>query len=100
MSAEDPASGPAPARRWFLEGRRLAEAGRHREAVAAYSRALGENAELAEAYFGRGASLYLLGRYTRAALDLDAASLLGCRDAQFWSLYECGAAEEESGDCA
>ena len=97
MTDADHSDSRRAAQRWCQKGRELAGAGKHREAVEAFSMALRENAELAEAYFGRSASHYLLGRYSQATTDLDAASLLGCRDAQFWSRYESGVAAGEDG---
>jgi tetratricopeptide (TPR) repeat protein len=82
------------ARRWCEKGRDLADRGRHKEAVAAFATALKRNPELADAYFLRAASYYQLGRYVLAGCDLDAAALLGCRDAQFWSRYESGADDD------
>ena len=82
------------ATRWYQAGRSLAEAGEHKEAIEAFGTALSRNPELADAYFLRSASCYHLGRYVQAGQDLDAAALLGCRDAQFWSRYETGTEED------
>jgi hypothetical protein len=43
---------------------------------------------LAEAFFKRGVCYYLLGNIRLAAHDLEAASLLGCREALMWSRYD------------
>ena len=83
------------ANQWYRRGQSLADAGKHKEAVHAFNAALKEDPEFAEAYFGRSASNYLLGRYSQANADLDAATLLGCRDAQFWSRYESGVSEDD-----
>lgn len=95
MSDDDRKECSSAAQQWYQRGRVLAGSGKHKEAVDAFSKALKADAELAEAYFDRSASNYLLGRYTQACADLDAATLLGCRDAQFWSRYEGSAPEEE-----
>ena len=72
---------------WYDEGRRLTRNGSHREAIKALDLAIDRNPLYAEAYFVRGACQYTLGNYRQAGDDLDAAALLGCRDAQFWSKY-------------
>ncbi len=72
---------------WYEEGRRLTRNGSHREAIEALDLAIDRNPLYAEAYFVRGACHYTLGSYRQAGDDLDAAALLGCRDAQFWSKY-------------
>ena len=71
----------------FEKGRRLARDGRHREAIEAFNRAIAKVPAHAEAYFARGACCYALGSYQQAADDIDAAAILGCREAQFWSKY-------------
>lgn len=75
------------AKDWFEKGRRLARDGRHREALEAFNRAIAKVPAHAEAYFARGACCYALGSYHQAADDIDAAAILGCREAQFWSKY-------------
>jgi len=72
---------------WFEKGRRLARDGRHSDAIEAFNRAIAEAPTHAEAYFARGACCYALGSYHQAANDIDAAAILGCRDAQFWSKH-------------
>lgn len=72
---------------WYEKGRRLSHKGRHREAVEALTLAITEYPLHAEAYFVRGASQYALGNYRDAGEDLDAAAILGCQDAQFWSRH-------------
>ena len=75
------------AKDWFEKGRRLAREGRHKEAIEAFNLAIAEIPAYAEAYFARGACYYALGSYHHAADDIDAAAILGCRDAQFWSKH-------------
>jgi len=72
---------------WYEKGRCLTRNGRHREAIEALNLAINKNPLYAEAYFVRGACHYELGNYRQAGDDLDAAAVLGCRDAQFWSKY-------------
>jgi tetratricopeptide (TPR) repeat protein len=71
----------------FESGRRLARDGRHQEAIEAFNLAIAKIPAYAEAYFVRGACYYALGSYHQAADDIDAAAILGCRDAQFWSKH-------------
>jgi tetratricopeptide (TPR) repeat protein len=75
------------AKDWYERGQRLTQDGRHREAIEALDRAIAKNPACAEAYFARGACYYTLGRYDLAGDDIDAAAILGCRDAQFWSKH-------------
>jgi len=72
---------------WFDKGRRRAGDGRHKEAIDAFNRAIAAVPAHAEAYFARGACYYALGCYHQAADDIDAAAILGCRKAQFWSRH-------------
>jgi len=72
---------------WYEKGRRLTHNGNHREAIEALDLAIDKNPQYAEAYFVRGACHYAVGCYRQAGDDLDAAALLGCRDAQFWSKH-------------
>ena len=60
--------------------------------------AINENPLYAEAYFIRGACHYALGSYRQADEDLDAAAVLGCRDAQFWSKYTINYLEKDVED--
>jgi tetratricopeptide (TPR) repeat protein len=85
---------------WYEKGRRLSHKGRHREAVEALTLAITEYPLHAEAYFVRGACQYALGNYREAGDDLDAAALLGCRDAQFWSKYEITVPDKDAVDDA
>ncbi|UCH20995.1 MAG: tetratricopeptide repeat protein [Deltaproteobacteria bacterium] len=77
------------------EGRRLTQLGDYSNALQAFNVAIDQNREFAEAYFRRGACYYMLGYYRRATEDLNAASLLGCRDAQLWSKFETNSFDEE-----
>ena len=72
---------------WFSRGLTLLESAAYREALAAFDRAIDENTELAEAYLFRGVCRYKLGHFRQAAADMDAATLLGCEDAQLWSRF-------------
>jgi tetratricopeptide (TPR) repeat protein len=72
----------------YEEGCRLTHAGKLQEAVRAFSAAIDCNTGWAEAYFRRGVCYYLLGNCRLAAHDMDAATLLGCRDAQLWSRFD------------
>jgi len=81
---------------WYEKGRRLTQDGRHREAIEALDMAIDQNPLYAEAYFVRGACHYKLGSYRQAGDDLDAAALLGCRDAQFWSKFTINASKKSN----
>jgi tetratricopeptide (TPR) repeat protein len=80
---------------WYEKGRGLTQDGRHREAIEALNFAIDQNPHFAEAYFARGACHYALGSYRQAGDDLDAAAILGCRDAQFWSKYAIDHSEKD-----
>ena len=71
----------------YERGKSLTQDGRHREAIKALDQAIAKDPACAEAYFARGACYYVLGRYDQAGDDVDAAAILGCRDAQFWSRH-------------
>ena len=75
------------AKDWCERGQRLTQDGRHREAIEALNQAIAKDPGCAEAYFVRSACYYALGRYDQAGEDIDAAAILGCRDAQFWSKH-------------
>lgn len=75
------------AKEWYERGQRLTQDARHKEAIEALDKAIAKDPACAEAYFARGACYYALGRYVRAGDDIDAAAILGCRDAQFWSKH-------------
>ena len=75
------------AKDWCERGRRLTRDGCHREAIEAFNLAIAKDPAYAEAYFVRGACHYALGSYRQAGDDIDAAAVLGCRDAQFWSKH-------------
>ena len=66
----------------------LVKAGKLTEAITAFTSAIDANDVVAEAYFRRGVCYYLLGNCRMAALDLNAASVLGCRNALLWSQYD------------
>ena len=72
---------------WYERGQGLTLDGRLKEAIEALDRAISKDPACAEAYFARGACYYKLGRYDQAGDDIDAAAILGCRDAQFWSKH-------------
>ena len=63
-------------------------AGCHTEAIQAFNLAIDKKETCAQAYFNRGVCNYRLGNYRQAKNDLEAAALLGCKDALFWSKYE------------
>ena len=75
------------AKDWYEWGQGLTRDGRHKEAIEALDRAIAKDPACGEAYFARGACYYKLGRYDQAGDDIDAAAILGCRDAQFWSKH-------------
>ena len=83
---------------WYEKGRRLTRDGRHREAIEALNLAIDQNPHFAEAYFTRGACYYSLGSYEQAGDDLDAAAILGCRDAQFWSKHTIYSFDKDTDD--
>lgn len=66
----------------------MTHAGKLQEAIRAFSAVIDCNTGRAEAYFRRGVCYYLLGNCRLAAHDMDAATLLGCRDAQLWSRFD------------
>jgi tetratricopeptide (TPR) repeat protein len=72
---------------WYERGQRLTRDGRHSEAIEALNQAIAKDPAYAEAYFMRGTCHYAQGRYDQAGDDIDAAAILGCRDAQFWSKH-------------
>jgi tetratricopeptide (TPR) repeat protein len=73
---------------WYEEGRRRMSDGCLAEAIQAFNLAIDKKIACAQAYFNRGLCNYRLGNYRQAKNDLEAAALLGCRDALFWSKYE------------
>jgi len=72
------------AKDWYERGQSLTQDGRPKEAIEALDKAIAKDPACAQAYFARGACYYALGRYDQAGDDIDAAAILGCRDAQFW----------------
>ena len=83
---------------WYEKACRLSRNGSHREAIEALNLAIEKNPRFAEAYFIRGACQYTLGNYRDAGEDLDAAAILGCRDAQFWSRHAVHTATRDEED--
>ena len=83
---------------WYEKGRRLSHKGNHWEAIEALNLAITGNPLHAEAYFVRGACQYALGNYREAGEDLDAAAVLGCRDAQFWSKHSIHSVTKDTED--
>ena len=73
---------------WCRQGQRLAAAGNYIEALRVYTLAIEHDRRFADAFFGRGACYYSLGKYERSKEDLNAAALLGSRVAQIWSKLE------------
>ena len=76
------------AKDWYEKGRRKMTAGNYTEAIQAFDLVIDKKIKFARAYFNRGVCNYRLGNYRQAKSDLEAAALLGCRDAFFWSKYE------------
>ena len=72
---------------WYEKGCQLEQADKLKEALVAFSAVIDRDARRAEAYFRRGVCHYLLGNCHLASNDMDAAALLGCRDAQLWSRF-------------
>ena len=62
--------------------------GRTKEAIQAFDLAINMNIACAQAFFNRGVCHYRLGNYRQAKDDLEAATLLGCRDASLWSKFQ------------
>ncbi|MGD9373205.1 MAG: tetratricopeptide repeat protein [Desulfobacterales bacterium] len=73
---------------WYEKGRRYMLDGSHSKAIRAFNLAIDNKINCARTYFERGVCHYRLGNYLQAASDLEAAALLGCKDAFFWSKYE------------
>ncbi len=76
------------AKDWYEEGRRQMSAGCHTEAIQTFDLVIDNKLEFARAYFNRAVCHYRIGNYRQAKNDLEAAALLGCGDAFFWSKYE------------
>jgi tetratricopeptide (TPR) repeat protein len=79
---------------WYKKGQQLMLSEKYSAAINAYDLAIDKNTEFAEAYFSRGACYYVLGYYRRATDDINAAALLGCQIAQFWSKFESNPLQE------
>jgi tetratricopeptide (TPR) repeat protein len=75
------------AEKWAAQGERLMASAAWADALDAFDRAIAEDTGMADAYLGRGACHYKLGHFRQAATDMDAATLLGCEDAQLWSRF-------------
>jgi len=73
---------------WYEKGCKLKQAEKLKEALVAFSMVIDRDARWAEAYFKRGVCYYLLGNCRLASNDMEAAALLGCRDAQLWSRFD------------
>jgi len=72
---------------WCAKGHQLMRFKQYQKAVSVFDKAIEGDAN-AQAYFFRGVCHYLIGNYHLAKDDMDAAAILGCRDAQFWSKFE------------
>ncbi len=57
-------------------------------AIEAFELAIDNDIERAQAYFYRAVCYYRLGNYRQSKNDMEAAALLGCQDALFWSKFE------------
>lgn len=75
-------------RNWYEEGRRLQLEGRFSRAIQALNLAIDHKIELGRSYFIRAICHYKLANYRQATIDLEAAALMGCTDAQLWSKYD------------
>jgi len=73
---------------WLEEGRHLMQAGHLGRAIEALNLAIDHKINIGRSYFERGVCHYRLGNYRQAKIDLEAAALLGCKDAQLWSQYD------------
>jgi tetratricopeptide (TPR) repeat protein len=72
----------------FENGRQLMSEGLNKEAIQAFEHCIDMNIESAQAFFNRGVCHYRLGNYRQAKDDLEAATLLGCKDASLWSKFQ------------
>lgn len=82
-------------RQWCRKGKDLLQAGAVADALAAFEAAIRNDTRNAQAYWGRGVCRYQLGLYRMATEDMNAAALLGCRDAQLWSRFDMAGVGEE-----
>ena len=73
---------------WYEEGRRRMSADCNAGAIEALNLAIDKNIDSAKAYFYRAVCYYRRGNYRQSKNDLEAAALLGCKDALFWSKFE------------
>jgi tetratricopeptide (TPR) repeat protein len=83
---------------WYAEVLQLKQKGQHQKAIRAFDRAIDHKMRFAESYFARGICYYKLGNSRQAMDDLDAAALLGCKDAQFWSKHDRNRIQRSDGD--
>ncbi len=72
----------------YQKGLELMQKGLYKKAIRAFDHAISSKIKFADAYFQRGVCFYKLGHSRRAHSDLEAAALLGCEAAQFWSKYD------------
>ena len=82
----------------YAKGCRLTRAGKLEEAVGVFTKAIEIDNHRAEAYFRRGVCHYRLGNYHLAVDDMDAATVLGCQDAQMWSRHALQMTEDTVDD--
>ncbi len=73
---------------WFEEGRQLMQEGHLNRAIQTLNLAIDHKIKIGKSYFARGVCHYKLGNYLQAKIDLEAAAVLGCKDAQLWSKYD------------
>ena len=73
---------------WCMQAHQLIRSRQYRKALHTLDRAIEGNAAHAKAYFLRGVCHYLMGNYHLTKNDMDAAAILGYRDAQLWSKFE------------
>ena len=78
----------ANAHEWYDKGCEQKRTGNLMEAAASFKKAIDCDTQFADAYFTRGACYYLMGQYQLAGMDMDAATLLGCQEAQLWSRFD------------
>lgn len=72
-------------RQLFDSGRKLRAEGKYPESIKVFTLLIQENSEFGKAYFERAVCYYKLGSYINAENDLQAAAVLGCEEALFWS---------------
>ena len=72
----------------YQKGLQLEQKGHYQKAIQAFNQAIDYKIKLAQAYFHRGVCFYKLGNTRQASNDLAAAALLGCKAAEFWTMYD------------